>query len=330
MTAGHSDRRPVKIRRKGRHATPSQVEKVAERAGKAAPAVAIAGALVAAPQAQHALAAAGTPATTTAAGATTAGERGSSHQARATLDSVATRTVTVASDSTARHAALAHSTRYLVRGGDSLSSIAQRRYGRAGAWQWLYHENDKKIANPNLIYAGEQLFVPASAPAHYTLTSYQPRHAKATAPAPVSASASGGGDSDDGGSGTAASGSGGSDSGGGASGGGSVVTQSAHGSSGGLSGTLSCSGLEQLWDAAGGNPAHAFIAAEIAMAESGGRQYALSPTEDRGYWQINWSNGALSTYDPYGNAHAAITLSSDGANWDAWTTYRSGAYYNQC
>src|SRR5690349_22673743 len=52
MTAGHSDRRPVRIRRRGRHASPSQVEKVAQQAGKAAPAVAIAGALVAAPTAQ--------------------------------------------------------------------------------------------------------------------------------------------------------------------------------------------------------------------------------------------------------------------------------------
>ena len=47
-------RRTVKIRRTGRHSTPSQVEKVAERAGKAAPAVAIAGALVALPQSAHA------------------------------------------------------------------------------------------------------------------------------------------------------------------------------------------------------------------------------------------------------------------------------------
>jgi len=49
MTAGHNDRRLVKIRRRGRHSTPSQVERVAVQAGKAAPAVAIAGALVAVP-----------------------------------------------------------------------------------------------------------------------------------------------------------------------------------------------------------------------------------------------------------------------------------------
>ena len=58
-----------------------------------------------------------------------------------------------------------------------------------------------------------------------------------------------------------------------------------------LSGTLGCSGLEALWEAAGGSHGEAFMAAEIAMAESGGRQYALSPTNDYGYWQINGSHG---------------------------------------
>ena len=52
MESAYGHRRPRKIRRTGRHTTPSQVEKVAEKAGKAAPAVAIAGVLVtAAPQA---------------------------------------------------------------------------------------------------------------------------------------------------------------------------------------------------------------------------------------------------------------------------------------
>jgi nucleoid-associated protein YgaU len=56
----HTHRRSRKIRRAGRHTTPSQVEKAAEKAGRAAPAMAIAGALVAtAPQA-HAVE--GTPA----------------------------------------------------------------------------------------------------------------------------------------------------------------------------------------------------------------------------------------------------------------------------
>ena len=63
MDSVHRHRRPRKIRRTGRHAAPSQVEKVAEKAGKAAPAVAIAGALVAAAPQAHA--AARTPAKAT-------------------------------------------------------------------------------------------------------------------------------------------------------------------------------------------------------------------------------------------------------------------------
>ena len=65
-------------------------------------------------------------------------------------------------------------------------------------------------------------------------------------------------------------------------------------------GTLSCHGLEALWESAGGSSAAAFTAAEIAMAESSGRQYAslnnTNGTTDRGYWQINSIHGPLSTY----------------------------------
>src|SRR5262245_29689069 len=115
MSAVSSGRRPVRFRRRGRHAPPSQVEKVAEKAGKAAPAVAIAGALVAAPQAQHAAAATAKPEAVTAAGdntpsapsapsAPTAGHDGQ-QGATATLEAFQTHTITVASASKARHAA---------------------------------------------------------------------------------------------------------------------------------------------------------------------------------------------------------------------------------
>jgi LysM repeat protein len=330
MTAVHGDRRLFRIRRRGRHTTPSQVGKVAERAGKAAPAVAIAGALVAAPQAQHLLAA-GKSAPVTGANAAgeqqTAGERQAARpsQGRAghgaaehgvaehgAAESVATRAVIVASDSTARHAARASSSHYTVRSGDTLSQIAEHYYGRAAAWQWLYHENDKTITDPNLIYVGEQILVPAVAPAHYPVTGYQPRHARNFTAAR--------GDSD---GGTRGSGAGSGDQG-------SVLTQSAHGGTGAAFGTLDCAGLEALWDAAGGDPAHAFTAAEIAMAESSGNQYAHSPTDDFGYWQINASNGSLATYDAYGNARSAIIISRDGTDWYPWTTYTSGAYAGRC
>ena len=48
--SAHRHGRKMKLMRSGRHATPSQVEKVAEKAGKAAPAMAVtAGALMAVP-----------------------------------------------------------------------------------------------------------------------------------------------------------------------------------------------------------------------------------------------------------------------------------------
>jgi len=318
----------VRIRRRGRHTAPSQVEKVAEKAGKAAPAMAIAGALVAAPQAQHAFTGAAKPGTIAAADTRSAGQQA----AAATLDSVAAHAVRVSSTSTARHAATsgpASNTHYKVKSGDTLSGIAEHYYHKAADWQWLYHENDKTISDPNLIYPGETLFVPSDPPANFTLSSYVPKHgsyvpkhAKPAAPVVTTSTSH---HSDGTGSGSHSSG-------------GTVTAQdatqgshtSSQGGSGSLSGTLGCSGLEQLWDAAGGNPSHAFMAAEIAMAESGGNQYALSPTDDFGYWQINASNGSLATYNALGNAKSAIILSDNGTNWSPWTTYTAGLYVGRC
>jgi hypothetical protein len=119
-----------------------------------------------------------------------------------------------------------------------------------------------------------------------------------------------------------------------------VVTQHQHHhaaprpSAAGLSGTLDCYQLEQLWDAAGGNPSAAFMAAEVATAESAGQQYATlvdgNGTTDRGYFQINSIWGALSTYDPLSNAKAAVEISHDGTNFGPWTTYQTGAYQGRC
>src|ERR1700753_4014711 len=95
MTAGPSDRR-VKIRRTGRHTSPSQAEKVGQTAGKAAPAVAIAGALVV-PTASAAMADTTAP---VAAAATAHESAASLTQLKATptsLDTYATKSVTVAS-----------------------------------------------------------------------------------------------------------------------------------------------------------------------------------------------------------------------------------------
>ena len=261
MDSSHLHRRPRKIRRTGRHATPSQVEKVAGTAAKAAPAVAIAGALVALPQSAHAE-------VKTPASATTVTERAQTEQALTTaLVKQAART-------------------YQVRSGDTLSGIAKRFYGNPAHWTWIYAANRSKIHNPNSIFVGEKLTIPYHKPAG--TAAYTPRHAKKQQS--------------------------------------TVLTSSAKK----LSGNLGCSGLEALWKAAGGAPGSAFIAAEIAMAESGGRQYAHSPTNDFGYWQINGVHGAMATYNPIGNAKAAIAISSNGRNWRPWTTYVTGAYRGRC
>jgi LysM repeat protein len=258
VDSSHSHRRPKKIRRTGRHTQPSQAEKVAEVATKAAPAVAIAGALVAtAPQAQAAV-------------------------------SLSARTTTVAeqvhTDAVVRHSQPATRT-YTVRSGDTLSSIAKRFYGNPADWTWLWHVNSSVVHDPNSIYVGEVLKIPSDPPAN--AASYTPRHARTATTLTTSATR--------------------------------------------LSGTLGCTGLEALWEAAGGSHAEAFMAAEIAMAESGGRQYALSPTDDYGYWQINASHGpSMATFNPIGNAKAAIAISNNGRNWNAWTTYTSGAYAGRC
>jgi LysM repeat protein len=237
---------------------------VAEVATKAAPAVAIAGALVAtAPQASAAV-------------------------------SLSAKTTTVAehvhTDALVQHSQPATRT-YTVRSGDTLSSIAQHFYGNSADWAWLYHVNSSVVHDPNSIYVGEVLKIPSDPPAN--AAHYAAKHAKSSTSTSTSTTLT------------------------------SSTTK--------LSGTLSCSGLEALWEAAGGSHSEAFMAAEIAEAESGGNQFALSPTNDYGYWQINGSHGpAMATFSPMGNAKAAIAISDDGHDWGAWTTYTSGAYAGRC
>jgi LysM repeat protein len=261
VDSAHLHRRPHKIRRSGRHTTPSQVEKVAGTAVKAAPAVAIAGALVALPQTAHA--SVRTPAKATAV----------------------TEQATQAQTDAVRHAQSVTST-YTVRPGDTLSVISQKFYGTTSKWHWIYQANRSKVSNPNSIFVGEKLTIPNHAPVP---TVYSAKHAK------------------------------------------KPVTTTLTSSSKKLSGNLSCSGLEALWETAGGSRGEAFMAAEIAMAESDGHQFAHSLTNDFGYWQINGVHGpSMATYDPIGNARAAIAISGNGTHWGAWTTYTSGAYRGRC
>jgi LysM repeat protein len=193
---------------------------------------------------------------------------------------------------------------YAVRTGDTLSGITQRFYGKDANWRSLYAANQSKIRNPDLIYVGEELRLPRHLPAPAAVpaqssastTGYTPRHASS----------------------------------GEAAGTGSHAAVSTAATTTNLSGTLSCGGLEALWVKAGGSASVEVTAASIAMAESGGNQFATGTVGERGYWQINPVNGSLSTYDPYGNARAAVIMSGNGSNWSPWTTYTSGAYAGRC
>ena len=307
MTSIPRHRRKRKIRRTGQHTTPSQVEKVAQTAGKAAPAVVVVGTL--ATTAPH------------IGGAVTASPAATApHMVRAHLDATAlpaaqatgatgvratteAHAATEAASARAARAQAAIGGTYSVQAGNTLSGITQRFYGQDANWRSLYAANESAISNPNVIYVGEELRLPRHLPAPAAApasggsthtTAYTPRHAASSS------------------AGSAASG------------------EASTATTTNLAGTLSCSGLEALWVSAGGSPAVEVTAASIAMAESGGNQFATGTVGERGYWQINPVNGALSTYDPYGNAHAAVIMSADGSNWSPWTTYTSGAYAGRC
>jgi LysM repeat protein len=63
-----------------------------------------------------------------------------------------------------------------VRGGDSLSAIAQRELGDGSRWREIFDANRDQLANPNVIHPGQVLKLPGGAPA-----------APAPAPAPAPA-----------------------------------------------------------------------------------------------------------------------------------------------
>ena len=297
MSSVPRHRRKRKIRRTGQHTTPSQVEKVAQTAGKAAPAVVVVGTL--ATTAPHiGGAAAASPAAT------------APHLVHAHLDDAALPAGPASTEAASARVVKAGPAKtqaatgrtYTVEAGNTLSGITQRFYGHDADWRSLYAANESRISDPNVIYVGEELRLP--------------RHLPAPAAVPAQPSASGGSTHT-----TAytprhaASGS---------------ASQASAATTTNLSGTLSCSGLEALWVEAGGSAAAEVTAASIAMAESGGNQFATGTVGERGYWQINPVNGSLSTYDPYGNARAAVIMSGNGANWSPWTTYTSGAYAGRC
>lgn len=190
-----------------------------------------------------------------------------------------------------------------VRSGDSLWRISQRVFGSGRVWPRFYAENKSVIGrDPNMIVPGQHLRASLAAHGEFGATS-----AVVAAPAAHSAPASAA-PSDP-----------------------VPAPQAAPADPPAVrvsvSGTLSCSGLAALWDAAGGNPAIAWLMAKIGMAESGGRQFAVSPTNDWGYWQIHGAGPAA--FDPMTNAHDAISIEGQ-QGLTAWTTYTSGAYGAYC
>jgi LysM repeat protein len=135
---------------------------VAKQAGRVAPVLAVAGAIAASPQALAASLASPSQAAPAA---------GAGHAIAAHLDA-------------ARRPAAATAARtYTVAPGDTLSAIAQRFYGRASDWPWLYRVNRATISDPNLIKAGQVLTVPADPAASAVNGTSRPRHAKSSSAA---------------------------------------------------------------------------------------------------------------------------------------------------
>jgi nucleoid-associated protein YgaU len=51
---------------------------------------------------------------------------------------------------------------YVVKAGDTLSHLAEWFYGSALKWGRIYEANRKVIINPDYIYVGQQIIVPAA------------------------------------------------------------------------------------------------------------------------------------------------------------------------
>jgi Lysozyme like domain/LysM domain len=187
---------------------------------------------------------------------------------------------------------------YTVQRGDYLSEISAKLCGTAGGYRALALNNG--IRDPDMIQPGDVIQAACHAAASALARAYPAPEPAVQAPATVTAGAR------------------------------PEAHAAAREAAVSVSGGYGCSALEALWEEAGGNPGSAETAASVAMAESGGNPNAFSPTDDRGLWQINAGNGALSTFSPSGSARSAVVLSDDGTNWSPWTTYTSGAYRGRC
>jgi LysM domain len=179
-----------------------------------------------------------------------------------------------------------------VRPGDSLSALAKRLDGSAGAWPALWWANRHKIASPSALMAGMKLAVPASwavtpAMAHAALAAAAP-------PAPPPASHVG-------------------------SGSGSSNSQPIAVAAPVVSGVLSPAQVGALWLAAGG-PGWAETAAEaVAYCESGDSTTAQNGSGATGLWQILGQVVPGNLFDGLVNAENAVAkFKASGDTWSQW------------
>jgi LysM repeat protein len=158
-------------RKPGRHRKPSPTATVARRAGRAAPVLAVSGALAAGPQvlnAAHAFAAT-SPAP---------------HTVSAVPEAYRARTAAAHLDASVQPASQAQT--YTVQTGNTLFGIAQQFLGSGNDWPQVFHENSSKISDPDLIYPGQVLDVAQQAASSSTDPSSQGSSSQQSATQPSS------------------------------------------------------------------------------------------------------------------------------------------------
>lgn len=175
---------------------------------------------------------------------------------------------------------------YTVKDGDYLAKISGRFCGSESHYLSLAAANG--ISDPNLIFPGElvKLACHAAYKAVAAAIPQQPARPQtqtvSSAPAPQPSQASQ-----------------------------PAVT--------GFSGTLSFSGLEALWVAAGGPSWAEYDAAEVGECESGGQQYAENPSGASGYWQILGQVVPGDIFDPMVNGENAVSkFEASGDTFAQW------------
>jgi hypothetical protein len=104
-----------------------------------------------------------------------------------------------------------------------------------------------------------------------------------------------------------------------------------------VAGNYTLSSLQALWQSQGGSSQTAFIAANVAMAESGGRPAVQSNNPDGGInvglWQLD-TKGVGSGYtiaqlsDPATNCRITVMATANGTNWSEWAdaVVKNGVY----